>query len=130
INKISTYLTTIVVIAMALSIVTLLFAIYTYAILELPIEAGFFAIIGIFGLALACVIFYQNKQRLAAMKIEAPKMMTTIECKNCGNRTTKEFQRGDFVFKELDTCPKCPEQKQMITGIYKEIKEKEKVYAV
>jgi transcription elongation factor Elf1 len=115
---------------MALSIVTLLFAIYTYAILELPIEAGFFAIIGIFGLALACVIFYQNKQRLAAMKIEAPKMMTTIECKNCGNRTTKEFQRGDFVFKELDTCPKCPEQKQMITGIYKEIKEKEKVYAV
>jgi hypothetical protein len=33
------------------------------------------------------------------------------------------------MFKELDACPKCG-GKQMITGIYKEVKEKEKTYAV
>jgi len=34
------------------------------------------------------------------------------------------------VFKELDACPKCPDTKQMITGIYKEVKEKEKTFNV
>ena len=64
------------------------------------------------------------------MKIEIPKVMTTIECRKCGTKTTREFQRGDFVFKELDACPKCPGEKQVVTAIYKEVKEKEKTYAV
>ena len=66
------------------------------------------------------------------MKIDIPKVMTTIGCtnKNCDAKTTREFQRGDFVFKELDTsCQKCG-GKQMIIAIYKEVKEKEKTYNV
>ena len=66
------------------------------------------------------------------MKIDIPKVMTTIECQNkgCQNKTVREFQRGDYVFKDVETpCPKCG-GKQMITGIYKEVKEKEKTYAV
>jgi hypothetical protein len=58
--------------------------------------------------------------------------MTTIECQNkaCNNKTVREFQRGDYVFKESDVaCGKCV-GKQMITAIYKEVKEKEKTYAV
>jgi hypothetical protein len=79
---------------------------------------------------LSGVVLYQNSRRSAALKIEAPKVMTYIECKSCGTKISREFQRGDFVFKELDECQKCQEQKQMITGIYKEIKEKEKTYTV
>ncbi len=66
------------------------------------------------------------------MKIEIPKVMTTIGCvsKTCDAKTTREFQRGDYVYKELDTpCQKCA-SKQMITAIYKEVKEKEKTYNV
>ena len=114
---------------MGLAIVALIGAIYAYTADSVP-EAGFLAIIGIFALASSAVILYQNSKRSAAMKIEPPKVMTYIECKSCGTKTTREFQRGDFVFKEIDVCPKCPEQKQMITGVYKEIIEKEKTYAV
>jgi ribosomal protein L40E len=63
------------------------------------------------------------------MKIEAPKVMTTVECRKCGSKSVREFQRGDFVFKELDSCQKC-DDKQLITAIYKEVKEKEKTYGV
>ena len=64
------------------------------------------------------------------MKIEVPKVMTTIECKKCDTKTMREFQRGDYVYKELDACPKCPDTKQIITAVYKEVKEKEKTYNV
>jgi len=129
-NKISNYLMFIVVIVMGLAIVALFSAVYAYTVENMVYEAGFMAIIGIFGLALSAVVLYQNSKRSAALKIEPPKVMTYIECKNCNTKTSREFQRGDFVFKELDACPKCPEQKQMITGVYKEIKEKEKTYTV
>ncbi|MCL2643621.1 MAG: hypothetical protein FWD52_08985 [Candidatus Bathyarchaeota archaeon] len=128
-NKISTYLMFIVLIVMGLAIVSIFSAVYAYT-LGSVYEAGFMTIIGVFGLTLSAVVLYQNSKRSAAMKVEAPKVMTYIECKSCGTKTSREFQRGDFVFKELDVCPKCPEQKQMITGVYKEIKEKEKTYTI
>jgi hypothetical protein len=57
--------------------------------------------------------------------------MTTIGCvKTCDQKNVREFQRGDYVYKELDSsCQKCG-GKQMITGIFKEVKEKEKTYNV
>jgi hypothetical protein len=119
----------IVLIVLGLSVVALFSAVYAYTIGN-DIAAGFLIIIGVFALALSGAVLYQTKRRTATLKTEAPKVMTTIECKNCGTKITREFQRGDYVFKELDACQKCPEQKQMITGIYKEIKEKEKTYAV
>ena len=60
------------------------------------------------------------------MKIVNPAVMTTIECGKCGVKNIKEFQRGDFIFKELEPCKKCADTKMIITAIYKEVKEKEK----
>jgi hypothetical protein len=73
---------------------------------------------------------YQSRKQAAEMKIEIPKVMTTVECKKCGTKTVREFQRGDYVYKELDACSKCPDTKQLITAVYKEVKEKEKTYNV
>jgi hypothetical protein len=128
-NKVSSYLLFIVLIVLGLAIVALFSAVYAY-MLDMVYEAGFLAIIGVFGLILSAMVLHQNSKRSAALKIEPPKVMTYIECKNCGTKISREFQRGDFVFKELEACPKCPEQKQMITGVYKEIKEKEKTYII
>jgi len=50
---------------------------------------------------------------------------TIIECKKCGFRNVREFQRGDYIFKEVELCQKC-NQNMLITAIYKEVKEKMK----
>ena len=101
-TKISTYLMMIVLIVMALSIVALVSAVYVF-------ESDFqFAVIllamGLIAMGMSVYVLLQSRKRLASMKIEAPKVMTTIECKKCGFKNVREFQRGDFVFKDLDPC--------------------------
>ena len=128
-NKISTYLMFIVLIVLGLSIVALFSAAYAY-LLGNDLAATFLLIIGFFAMGLSTAVLYQSRRRAVAMKIEVSKVMTTIECKKCGFKNIREYQRGDYVFKELDACQKCPETKQLITAIYKEVKEKEKTYNV
>jgi hypothetical protein len=129
----------IVVIVMVLAVITFLLAVYlTYTGSTATgttkagdySAAGILAVIGLIALTMASFTLFQSRRQVAEMKIEIPKVMTTIECRKCGTKTVREFQRGDFVFKELDACQKCPDEKQMITAIYKEVKEKEKTYAV
>jgi uncharacterized MnhB-related membrane protein len=130
-NKISTYLMLIVLIVTALSIVALFIAFETY-ILGDTLAALILAGIGSIALALSFFMLYQSKKQAAQVKLDIPKVTTTIECTNkeCSSKSTREFQRGDYVFKDLDVpCGKCG-AKQMITAIYKEVKTKEKTYAV
>lgn len=130
-KKIQTYVTLIVFVVLALSVASLLLAANTYLTGD-SLAAGFFALIGLVALTLSLFILYQSRRQTSEMKIEIPKVMTTIGCTNtnCDAKTTREFQRGDYVYKELDThCQKCG-GKQMVTAIYKEVKEKEKNYNV
>lgn len=134
-KNISNYLTLIVLIVIVLAVVALVTAASIY--LSAPndansvLTAGAFGVIGAVALFMSVFTFYQSRRQVAQMKIEVPKVMTTIGCvKNCDQKTVREFQRGDYVYKELDTsCQKCA-GKQMITGIFKEVKEKEKTYNV
>ncbi len=130
-SKINTYLMLIVLGVLALSIVSLVVAVETYFLDDLP-TAGLFAGIGVIALVLCLFLLFQSRKTAAEVKLDIPKVMTTIECQNkgCATKTMREFQRGDYVFKDLDVaCGKCG-GKQMITAIYKEVKEKEKTYAV
>ncbi|MGB9914981.1 MAG: hypothetical protein ACPLIG_03375 [Candidatus Bathyarchaeales archaeon] len=126
-TKISTYLTMIVLIVLALSMVALISAVNLF-VEGNEVAAGYLLIIGLIAMALSLYVMVQSRKRLADMRIEAPKVMTTIECKKCGFKNVREFQRGDFVFKELDPCQKCNE-KMLITAIYKEVREREKTFA-
>ena len=126
-TKISTYLMMIVLMVLALSIVALILAVSTFA--ENSTLATSLLIIGFIAMTIAAYTLFQSRRRAVSMKIVAPQVMTTIECRKCGFKSVREFQRGDFVFKELDKCQKC-DDKMMITAIYKEIKEKEKTYNV
>ena len=128
-KKIPNYLTMIVLIVVALSIISLILAANAYFIGQ-TLAAGFLAIIGLVALTMSVFTLFQSKRQVAQMKIEIPKVMTTVECK-CGSKTVREFQRGDYVYKDLDVpCQKCPNTRQMITAIYKEVKEKEKTFNV
>ncbi|MEJ5327345.1 MAG: hypothetical protein WHU54_03740 [Candidatus Bathyarchaeia archaeon] len=126
--KISTYLTMIVLIVLALSIVALLWSV-NFFLLGNDVAAGYLLIIGLIAMGVSVYVMVQSRKRIADMKIEAPKVMTTVECRKCGFKSVREFQRGDFVFKELDPCQKCNE-KMLVTAIYKEVREKEKTFAL
>ncbi len=121
----------IVVIVIILSIASLVLAISEYSPSN-PLPALVLAFIGFIALAMSMFLLYQSRRQTVEMKIEIPKVMTTIECTNkgCASKTQREFQRGDYVYKDVDTpCGKCG-GKQMVTAIYKEVKEKEKTYNV
>jgi len=124
--KISTFLMIIVLTVMALSIVALLLSVNAF-IAGNEIVSGYLLVIGFIAMGLSIYVLLQSKRRAASMKIEAPKVMTTVECRKCGTKNVREFQRGDYVFKDLDTCKKC-DDKMLVTAIYKEVKEKEKTY--
>lgn len=125
-SRIPTFLFTIVLVVLALAVLALGMALNAFLMGEQMI-AIYLVIIGIVALTLSTYVLMQSRARAAAVKIEAPKTVTTIECKKCGFKNVREFQRGDYIFKELDKCQKC-DDKLIITAIYKEIKEKEKTY--
>jgi len=137
-QKISNYIRMIVLIVLVLSVVSIILAVSVYLTgVSTPsqagtddLTAGFLLVIGLVALSMSMFTLSQSRRQAAEMKIEVPKVMTTIECLKCGTKTVREFQRGDYVYKDLDACPKCPDTKQVITAVYKEIKEKEKTYNV
>ena len=126
-DKISTYLLTIVMIILALSIVALLWSVMAFTAGQTE-YAGFLLIVGFIAMGLSVYVLFQSRKRVSNLKINAPKTMTTVECKKCAYKSVREFQRGDYVYKELEKCQKC-DDKMMITAIYREVKEKEKTYA-
>jgi len=140
-KKISNYITMIVIIVMALAVIALLLAAslyYSGTTATSKTQSGDYGaaavlgIIGLIALAMSSVTLFQSRRQVADMKIEIPKVMTTVGCTNtsCTTKTVREFQRGDFVYKELDKpCEKCG-GRQMVTAVYKEVKEKEKTYSV
>jgi ABC-type multidrug transport system fused ATPase/permease subunit len=130
-KKISTYLMVIIFVVMAISVVALFIAFDTFIAGD-QLAALILGGIGLIAMVMSLFLLYQYRRQSAEVKLEIPKVMTTIECQNkgCNFKSTRDFQRGDYVFKDLDVaCQKCG-GKQMITAIYKEVKEKEKTYAV
>jgi hypothetical protein len=128
-TKISTFVLAAIYITLVLSLVAIFVgvgAFYETGNVEITI---YLLAIGFIAMALSGYYLFQSRKHVAALKIENPPILTTIECIKCGIKSTREFQRGDYVYKELDKCTKC-EDKQVITAIYREVKEKEKPVSV
>jgi len=126
-NRISTFVVMIVVAVMVLSLVAFGLAAWAYMADNMT-SAIFLTITGVIALTLSAYVLLQTRRTAVATKTAPAKVMTTVECKKCGTKNVRDFQRGDYVYKELEACQKCPEDKMIITAIYKEIKEKEKTY--
>lgn len=123
--RISSFVIMVVFVTLALSLVALIFAVTLFQEARSVDTAWILLALGFLGAALSTYVLFQTRRRLGQLKIVVPPVTTTIECKKCGFKDVREFQRGDYIFKELDPCQKCNEKK-MITAIYKEVKEKEK----
>jgi len=124
-SKISSFVQAAIYLVFILAIVAIIVGISAFINKQDAEIAIFLLAIGFISIALAGYILLQSRKRTTDLKIAAPPIITTIECKKCNIKTTREFQRGDYVYKELEKCEKC-EDKKMITAIYREVKEKDK----
>jgi len=121
-RKVSSFFLAIILVTLVLSVSALFYAVDAYSRNQ-SVSAGYFMLIGFIGLALSAYMLLQTTRR--PLRVEMPRVITTILCQKCGFKNIRDFQRGDYVFKEAEPCPKCNE-KMMIFSIYREVKEKEK----
>ncbi|MDH7563499.1 MAG: hypothetical protein QHH24_01260 [Candidatus Bathyarchaeota archaeon] len=125
-TRVSPYIWLLVIITVAISLILLLLALQ-----EITSEqkdetlATYLLLAGAVLLGSAAYAMIQTRKRVFRAKIESHPIMTTIECKKCGFKSTREFQRGDYIFKESERCQKCGNP-TIIAAIYREVKEKEK----
>jgi hypothetical protein len=122
-TRISSFVLMIIFITLALSLAALILAINAFN--SNPEVAGYLLLIGFLGAALSTYMLFQARRRISRLRIAAPSITTTIECKKCGFKSVREFQRSDYIFKEVEPCQKCND-KMLITAIYREVKEKER----
>lgn len=123
-TKISSLVLVVIFITLALSLTALYLAVNAYFMGD-EMVSGYLLLIGALGVALSTYMLFQTRRRILRLRIKIPPVTTLIECRKCGFKSIREFQRGDYVFKEVEPCQKCNE-KMIITAIYREVKEKEK----
>lgn len=125
-TRISSFVVLVVMITLVLSLLAVVLAVYLSQTEPSDTQAPLLLLaIGGGGLILSVYVLIQMRRRLRSLKIEIPPVNTTIECRKCGTKSVREFQRGDYIFKELEKCQKC-DDKMVITAIYREVQEKEK----
>jgi len=127
-RRLSPFLLAVIVITLLLSLISIYEGLAEYLLPNGDTGTGsFYLSIGMITLALSMYMLLQTKRRalrLAGMEMQP--LSTTLQCQKCGFKNLREFQRGDFVFKQTDQmCPKDNE-KMVISAIYREVKEKEK----
>lgn len=120
--RISSFILMIIFVTLALSLTALILAITAFSYGN-EVVAGYLLLIGFLGVALSTYVLFQARRRIMRLKMEVPTINTTEECVKCGTKNVREFQRGDYVFKDLGPCQKCND-KMLITAIYREVKEK------
>ena len=111
-------------ITLALSIVAIVGAVTAFLDGNFEVTAYLLGI-GLIALALSGYYLFESRKHVASLKLDAPLIQTAIDCKACNAIQTREFKRGDYVFKDMEKCPKCNSM-GMIVAIYREVKEKEK----
>jgi hypothetical protein len=123
-KKISPLLLVILIIALLLSVAAIFQGIELYTTKNFD-EGSFYLMLGATTLALSAYVMFQTRKRILKLALKTQPITTTILCEKCGLKNVRDFQRGDYIFKEVDPCPKCNE-KMVIASIYRVVKEKRK----
>lgn len=125
IPRVSTFVLAIIFLVLAVSFSALILAVQAYSVYGNDFAAAYLTLIGVLGIGLSLYVLTQTRKRLTRLRIESPPVVTTVECRKCGFKSVRKFQRGDYVFKEVEPCEKCKEN-MMITAIYREVGEKKR----
>jgi len=108
----------IILVALALSLVAFNQAMYAYMEGDVN-QATYLLMMGVLGLSLSAYLLFQTRSRAPRFVFEPQRVSTTISCEKCGFKNVRDFQRGDYIFKGAEACPKCGDG-MMITSIYRE----------
>ena len=81
-------------------------------------------LLSVSAIVLAFYMLSQIRAKPMKLGFEAPKVITAIECTKGDYKNTREFQKGDYIMKEAEPCPKCSSP-TVISAIYREVTEKE-----
>ncbi len=124
VRRISSFYLAIILVTFILSLIALYIAFGNIiSQSDLPSSYSFLAV-GIFGLTLSGYLLMQTRSKPMRKLLELPRVLTTLECSNCDFKNVRDFQRGDYIFKDNGPCQKC-DNTMRITAIYREPKEKE-----
>lgn len=124
-SRVSPFLLAIILITLFLSMFSIYLGVNEYASDQ---NTGTFYIgMGAVTLALSAYMLIQTRKRMLKLaSVEMQPMSTTLTCQKCGLRNVRDFQRGDFVFKQTDQACSKDNEKMLISAIFREVKEKEK----
>jgi len=95
---------------------------------EHPEQANYYIIIGTAGFAAIGYMFFRTKAITSSRKsVTVPKVevVTILECPSCELKRVRDFQKGDYVYKDDEPCTRC-EGTMVITGIHKRAEPKKK----
>lgn len=121
-SRFSSIMIIIILVALGLSIAAFYQAIIAYGNQEFSM-GSYFALVGIMGLTFLTYMMIQTRRKTMKLPIQAQRVATTILCQKCGFKNIRDFQRGDYILKDTEECPKC-NGKMIIASIYREVKEK------
>ena len=124
-KKLSPILLGILLVVFLLSVFSIFLGVDAY--LSGDAESGStYMILGATTLALSSYVLFQTRKRILKSALKTQPVTTTILCEKCGLKNVRDFKRGDYIFKDVEQCPKCTE-KMVISSIYREVKEKRKI---
>jgi hypothetical protein len=91
-----------------------------------PEHSTYYIFIGTAGFAAIGYMFFRTKA-VMIKRMEVPKVqvVTTLECPSCDLKRVRDFQRGDYVYKDDEPCTRC-EGTMVVTGIHKRAEPKRK----
>jgi hypothetical protein len=126
-RRFSSFVLIALVVGLVFSLIVLSQAYYTFQSEDPTVQAqtGFFLLIGFIGLVLSTYMLFQIRRRIQGFTLKTPPITTTIVCAKCGLKNVRNFERGDYILKELGPCTKC-EGTMIISAIYREVKQKGK----
>jgi len=125
-RRISPYFFVIIMIVLLLSLASIYKGIQDY-LNNQAADGSFYLTMGVTTLAVSTYLMFMTRKRVLKLGIVMQPLTTTLQCQKCGFKNIRDFQRGDYVFKQMDEqCPKCSEKALSIGSIFREVKEKEK----
>jgi hypothetical protein len=124
VRRVSSFYLAIILVTFILSLIALYIA-FGNIVNQTDLWSSYsFLAVGLFGLALSGYLLMQTRAKPVQKILELPRVLTMLECPNCDFKNVRDFQKGDYVFKDNGPCQKC-DNTMKITGIYREAKKKD-----
>lgn len=120
--------TAVILTMLVMSLIALFLAVETYLTRKTVDVINMVLSIG--AIFLSIYLFMQMRKKTSFQDSGRIRVVTVIKCVSCDYGSTREFEKGDYILREVGSCPKC-NGTLLIHSIFREpqeSKKKEKFY--